>query len=239
MKNMKSLACLVIVIIMAVAGIANAMSQYYVQGGKLILTLPTPPATPIDGDNQTIVIPTLLYQDNFDGNTLSSNWLVENTTTSVTLYTPFTPPPDHFTISARVSSTQLAAFALRLHSGETPIYNSTSGIQVEMNRGDEDKHFTAAWSATSITYNITESNWEWHNFTNDPISLDTWYIVEMTVQSNPYTVIFKAYSDNYASLLGSYTTNDITVPYSSIQYICLETWSGPSNYSVDWVKIVA
>jgi hypothetical protein len=236
-KTTKSLMGFMLILFVCSSAYVYALTQqYYVESGKLILTLPAPPVEIVEVDTPTPVkpiIPVTLFSDSFSGKTISSNWLIENLTQSVTLYTPFTPPPDHFTVSARVMSTQLAAFALRLNCEEvtedTPIFGSTNGIQLEMDCGVEDKWFTAAYS---------NDNWNWTNFTQDPIELNTWYVLEMVVNSNPYSVTFNVYNGDSSALLGTYQQSSIDTPYSNIQYICLETWSGPANYSVDWVKVI-
>jgi hypothetical protein len=71
----------------------------------------------------------------------------------------------------------------------------------------------------------------------------------MKVTSSPYRVAFSVYGDDGA-LLSSYTTGETTdsrgnvIPvlhdvneYSTIKYVVLESWGGPSTYSVDWIKI--
>ncbi len=171
----------------------------------------------------------VIFRDDFNGNSLSQPWRVEDTGSQITAYIPFTPPPGHFTVSTRVRSSQLAAFALRLHSGATPILTSTTGIQLEMNLGVMHNGFVA--SGTS------PSGWTWSIIT-DPAKVNTWYVLEMVVQQSPFSVTYNVY-DNNNVLLGTYSRTDLSITYQSIDNICLKLWNGPASYSIDWIKVTS
>ena len=77
-----------------------------------------------------------VFFDGFTGTSLSSGWSVENrggsyslnnsiltlssNNPSVTVYRDFVPQADNFTVSARVRSRDLAAFALRIQARAQP-----------------------------------------------------------------------------------------------------------------------
>jgi hypothetical protein len=217
MKKFKKLlifGCLFALLVSSIVFGLALTSHLYVRDGKLILTLVTEPA--------------ILFFDDFNGDALSSPWLVEDTGSTITAYFPFIPSQDSFTVSAKVSSSQLAAFGLRIQCGNTPIFGSTSGIMLEMDPGVEGKWFVASWTSAS--------GWTWNNFYG-PVNINTWYIIEMVVQKSPFKVTFNVYNSD-GSLLGTYQTTNLGVAYSSIKYVCLELWTGPATYSIDWVKII-
>ncbi len=218
MKKSSKLILLAGLVVLITASVVTALaltSHLKVQDGKLTLSLTSE---------------TVLFNDDFNGVSLASPWLVEDTGSTITAYFPFTPPSGHYTVSARVSSSQLAAFALRLHSGSTPITGSISGIQLEMDPGVSGKWFMASWASSG--------GWTWNNIAG-PVNMNTWYILEMVVQQSPFQVTYNVYSDNKQALLGSYTTSSFSVTYQSIDYICLELWTGPSSYSIDWIKVTS
>ncbi len=186
------------------------------------------------------------YFDDFNGAQLSTGWKVENgigdytlnngimtlssSTSSggeaVTIYRDYMPQTDEFTVSARVSSDRLAGFALRIQAGPLPIFGSTQGAQLEIDNGVENKNFMASWNAGS---------WTWTNVYS-PVATNVWFILEMQVQRNPFTITYNVYSDS-GTLLGTLSTNNIGFSYDSINYICLEAWTSPTAYNIDWVRV--
>ncbi len=201
------------------------------------------------------------FFDDFNGNQLGQGWFVENLGGSynvrsslltlstagpaVTVYRSFVPQTDNFTVSARIESSELAAFALRLQASAPPIFGSTAGAQLEFDTGQvENKNFLAAWEPSG-------GGWTWSTFYN-PSAVNTSYVLELKVQRNPFTIIYNVYEDmmhmnglddqgdpNRApgELLGTYTTTTMGFTYDSISYVALEAWSAPLSYSIDWLKI--
>jgi len=190
-----------------------------------------------------------IFFDDFTSRSLSSSWIVEKTglggtislskgvltlTTppsgtvgaSVTIYRHITPPTNGFTLSARVSSSQLTTFALRIHCGSPPIFWSTNGAQYEIDNGVENKQLMAVWESPS--------GWTWTNVYG-PSLTNTWYTIEMKVKPSPFTITWNVYNSK-GKLLGTYTTTNLGISYSSISYVCLEVWNGPASYHIDWVK---
>jgi len=217
MKKTSKIFLLTGLVVLLTASVITALaltSHIKVQDGKLILSLTS--------DN-------VLFYDDFNGVSLASPWLVEDTGSQITAYYPLTPSPGHFMVSTRVSSSQLAAFALRLHCGPTPILSSKTGIQLEMNSGVMHNGFVA--SGTS------PSDWTWNTITG-PANVNTWYILEMVVQQSPFSVTYNVYDDNNW-LIGTYSRTDFSITYQSIDYICLKLWNGPASYSIDWIKVTS
>jgi len=199
--------------------------------------------------------------DDFNGNQLNAGWLVENlggsyavkssqltlstTGPAITVYRSFVPQSDNFTLSARVQSSTLAAFALRLQASAPPIFGSTVGAQLEFDTGHvESKNFLAAWEPSG-------GGWTWSTFYT-PSAVNTWYILEMRVQRIPFMIVYSVYEDmmhqnglddqgnpqrSPGDLLGTYTTSAMGFTYDNITYVALEAWSAPLSYSIDWVKI--
>lgn len=185
-----------------------------------------------------------VFSDDFNQNDLGKGWNVENLggsyslsngiltlssdEPSITIYRGYVPQTDSFTVSARVQSRMLAAFALRIHAGSPPISGSTAGAQLEFDTSVENKYFLAAWQPSG-------GGWTWTTF-HGPSAANTWYVLEMKVQRNPFTITYGVYSDS-GELLGAFVTTDMGFSYDNIQYICLEAWSASLIYDVDWITI--
>jgi len=188
-----------------------------------------------------------LFYDSFSRRQLSAGWCVEDrggnysiergilTITSsgqpydsMTVYRNYTPQTGSFIVSARVKSTVLAGFALRVHAGPLPIFGSTIGAQLQFNSA-ESSHFAACWPTPA---------WHWETI-YQPSETGVWYVLELIVQRDPLAVTYNVYSDSEV-LLGTLTATSIVgFGYSDIHYVCLHVWSGPNPpvYHVDWVKI--
>jgi hypothetical protein len=200
-----------------------------------------------------------IFFDDFNGKSLSSKWTVETTwgaagaykvkngmltlttpaatESEIDVYTPFDASSlTHFTVSTRVKASTFSAFSLELYYSSPPCYGNTQGIQFELsNYAPDNKYFVAAWQPNG-------GGWTWDNF-YQPSAQNTWYILEMNVQQSPFTVTWNVYTSTWfgskGTLLGSYSTTNIGLSYSSIKYIELQTWTGPATYNIDWVKIVS
>ena len=201
-----------------------------------------------------------LFFDDFRGNDLGPGWIIETlggnysvggslltlstTGPSITAYRSFVPQTDNFTVSARVKSSMLAAFALRLHASAPPIFGSTIGAQLEFDSHVENKNFLAAWEPSG-------GGWTWSTFSS-PTVTDSWYVLEMRVQREPFTIVYSVYNDTTPmkiqasqggpqdrspSLLGTFTTTAMGFSYDSIRYVALEAWSAPLSYGIDWLRI--
>lgn len=182
--------------------------------------------------------------DDFSGTQLGPEWKVENlggnysvansqltlstSGPAVTVYRPFTPQTGGFEISARVQSLMLAGFALRIQTTPPPIFGSTFGAQVEFDSTVENKSFLAAWQPTG-------GGWSWKPFYGPSVT-NTWFVLDMTVQKDPFTITFSALSDS-GTLLGGYTVSNLGFNYTSISYLCLEAWSNPLQYNIDWIRV--
>ena len=188
-----------------------------------------------------------VFYDDFAGDSLSSGWLVEthgsggayslsksiltlstfeaDPVASITVYQGFTPSGDSFILSARVRSQELRGFAMRLHAGSLPIFGSTAGAQLEFDTVDNS--FLASREPSG-------GGWIWNTFYNPSVT-GVWFVLEMKVNRNPMTITYNVYSDS-GSVLGSFTATNLGFDYSDISYICLEAWTGPLAYDVDWIK---
>ncbi len=213
------------------------------------LTAPTTASTPVSG------APTVLYQDNFGESAgLQSDWKVEETDSIIIAYVQFTPPSDHYTVSCRVKSSQLGFFALGLSANELPLIGAMNAYQLEMGTGDASKLGTTGqsdngynwFSASRIAYGSVWTS----SCIYGPPQLNTYYILEMKVTSSPYQVTYTVYSDDMTPL-ATYKTGTVgdgrgqTIPdlgdsitYPIVKYVVLQSWGGPSEYQVDWVKII-
>ena len=201
-----------------------------------------------------------IFFDDFRGNDLGPGWIIETlggnysvggslltlstNGPAITVYRPFAPQTDNFTVSARVSSSMLAAFALRLQASAPPIFGSTVGAQLEFDSQVENKNFLAAWEPSG-------GGWTWSTFYS-PTVTDSWFVLEMRVQRDPFTIVYSVFNDSTpmsirtspdsspresGSLLGTFTTTAMGFSYDNIRYVALEAWSAPLSYSIDWVRI--
>jgi hypothetical protein len=201
-----------------------------------------------------------IFFDDFRGNDLGPGWIIETlggnysvggsvltlstNGPAITAYRSFVPQTDNFTVSARVRSSMLAAFALRLQASAPPIFGSTIGAQIEVDSHVENKNFLAAWEPSG-------GGWTWLTFYS-PTVTDSWFVLEMRVQRNPFTIVYSVYNDSTPmkiqasqdgpqdrspSLLGTFTTTAMGFGYDSIRYVALEAWSAPLSYSIDWLRI--
>ena len=192
----------------------------------------------------------IIFFDNFSGKKLSGGWNVEinggasytvghsiltlsstgQPYDSVTIYRDFVPKTDKFTLSAKVKATTLGGFALRLHASALPIFGSIEGAQLEFDNGIGGKNFMAVWKPLG-------GGWTWTNI-YQPVTTEVWFILELTVQRNPFSIRFSLYNSK-STLLGTTTITSIGFGYGDIRYVCLEVWSGPNApiYNVDWIRI--
>src|SRR3989442_6082686 len=170
-----------------------------------------------------------IFLDDFRGNDLGPGWIIQTlggnysvggslltlstTGPAITAYRSYVPQTDNFTVSARVRSSMLAVFALRLQVSAPPIFGSTIGAQLEFDSQVENKNFLAAWEPSG-------GGWTWSTFYS-PTVTDSWFVLELRVQRNPFTIVYSVYNDSTpmkglasqdgpqdrsASLLGTFTT---------------------------------